>query len=178
MKTALITSTGSVAADITLKSLKRMGFRVVGCNIYPKEWIVESCEMDVFYQAPPVSNQENYLAFMKDLCVKEKVDYLLPMIDYEIDLLNCNREWFENQGVTLCMSPKGSLDIIRNKKALAEFIEINCPDTLSIPTKKMADIEDLEWSFPVVCKPYNGRSSQGLRYIYTNAEWEKAKKEV
>jgi hypothetical protein len=128
MKTALITSTGSVAADITLKSLKRMGFRVVGCNIYPKEWIVESCEMDVFYQAPPVSDQENYLAFMKDLCVKEKVEYLLPMIDYEIDLLNCNREWFEEQGVTLCMSPKESLDIIRNKKTLAEFIEINCPD--------------------------------------------------
>jgi len=76
------------------------------------------------------------------------------------------------------MSPKESLDIIRNKKTLAEFIEINCPDTLSIPTKKMADIEDLEWSFPIVCKPYNGRSSQGLRYIYTNAEWEKAKKEV
>lgn len=178
MSNVLVTSTGSVAADITLKSLKRMGFRVVGCNIYPKEWIVESCEMDAFYQAPPVSDQENYLAFMKDLCVKEKVEYLLPMIDYEIDLLNCNREWFEEQGVTLCMSPKESLDIIRNKKSLAEFIEINCPDTLSIPTKKMADIEDLEWSFPIVCKPYNGRSSQGLRYIYTNAEWEKAKKEV
>ena len=112
MKTALITSTGSVAADITLKSLKRMGFRVIGCNIYPKEWIVESCEMDVFYQAPPVSDREYYLAFMKDLCVKEKVEYLLPMIDYEIDLLNCNREWFEEQGVTLCMSPKESLDII------------------------------------------------------------------
>lgn len=124
MKTALITSTGSVAADITLKSLKRMGFRVVGCNIYPKEWIVESCEMDVFYQAPPVSDQENYLAFMKDLCVKEKVEYLLPMIDYEIDLLNCNREWFEEQGVTLCMSPKESLDIIRNKKRLQSLLKL------------------------------------------------------
>ena len=153
MKTALITSTGSVAADITLKSLKRMGFRVVGCNIYPKEWIVESCEMDVFYQAPPVSNQENYLAFMKDLCVKEKVDYLLPMIDYEIDLLNCNREWFENQGVTLCMSPKGSLDIIRNKKALAEFIEINCPDTLSIPTKRWPILKISNGHSPLYVSP-------------------------
>ena len=172
MKTALITSTGSVATDITLKSLKRMGFRVVGCNIYPKEWIVESCEMDAFYQAPPVSDQESYLAFMKDLCIKEKIEYLLPMIDYEIDLLNCNREWFEEHGVTLCMSPKESLDIIRNKKKLADFVAAECPRTQSIPTKMLRDIQKLEWDFPVVCKPYNGRSSQGLKYIYNQQEWD------
>ena len=45
MESVLVTSTGSVATDITIKSLKRMGYKVVGCNIYPKEWIVESCEM-------------------------------------------------------------------------------------------------------------------------------------
>lgn len=172
MKTALITSTGSVATDITLKSLKRMGFRVVGCNIYPKEWIVESCEMDAFYQAPPVSDNENYLKFMKELCVKENINYVLPMIDYEIDLLNVNREWFEENNVVLCMSPKEALDVIRNKKLLADFVEENCPETQSIPTKMLRDIETLEWEFPVVCKPYNGRSSQGLKYIYNEKEWE------
>lgn len=172
MKTALITSTGSVATDITLKSLKRMGFKVVGCNIYPKEWIVESCEMDAFYQAPPVSDNENYLKFMKELCVKENINYVLPMIDYEIDLLNVNREWFEENDVVLCMSPKKSLDIIRNKKKLADFIEKNCLNTIIIPTKLIGEIQQLAWEFPVVCKPYNGRSSQGLRYIYNQKEWD------
>lgn len=172
MTTALITSTGSVAADITLKSLKRMGIRVVGCNIYPKEWIVESCEMDEFYQAPPVSEGEQYLNFIKDICLKENIKYVLPMIDYEIDLFNINREWFEEQGVILCISPKEALDIIRNKKRLADFVERECPDTRSIPTLMLRDIEKLEWEFPVVCKPYNGRSSQGLRYIYNQKEWD------
>ena len=77
MKTALITSTGSVATDITFKSLKRMGFRVVGCNIYPKEWIVESCEMDAFYQAPPVAENEKYLEFVKEICINESIDYAI-----------------------------------------------------------------------------------------------------
>ena len=172
MKTALITSTGSVAADITLKSLKRMGFRVIGCNIYPKEWIVESCEMDEFYQSPKISDNAEYLTFMKNLCVKEKVDFLLPMIDYEIDLLNVNREWFEEHNVVICMSPKESLDIIRNKKRLADFVKNECPQTQSIPTLMLCDIKKLEWDFPVVCKPYNGRSSQGLKYIYNQKEWE------
>ena len=78
MKTALITSTGSVATDISLKSLKRMGFRVIGCNIYPKEWIVESCEMDVFYQIPPVSDNEKYLEAIKKICIEQKVDFYCP----------------------------------------------------------------------------------------------------
>lgn len=172
MKTALITSTGSVAADIALKSLKRMGFRVVGCNIYPKEWIVESCEVDVFYQSPPISDGEKYLQFMKELCAKEAVDYVLPMIDYEIDLLTTVRSWFEERGIVLCMSSNESLEILRNKKKLADFVAENCPETKSIPTKILRDIEQLEWDFPVVCKPYNGRSSQGLRYIYNKQEWE------
>lgn len=172
MKTALITSTGSVAADIALKSLKRMGFRVVGCNMYPKEWIVESCEVDVFYQSPPISDGEKYLQFMKELCAKEAVDYVLPMIDYEIDLLTTVRSWFEERGIVLCMSSNESLEILRNKKKLADFVAENCPKTKSIPTKILRDIEQLEWDFPVVCKPYNGRSSQGLRYIYNKQEWE------
>ena len=101
MKTALITSTGSVATDITIKSLRRMGFKIVGCNIYPKEWIVESCEVDVFYKVPPVADQENYLTTIHEICEKEKIEYVLPMIDYEIDLLNVNREWFEERDITL-----------------------------------------------------------------------------
>ena len=172
MKTALITSTGSVATDITIKSLRRMGFKIVGCNIYPKEWIVESCEVDVFYKVPPVADQENYLNTIHEICEKEEIDYVLPMIDYEIDLLNVNREWFEERDITLCISPKEALDIIRNKKILADFIEKECPGTQSISTEMLRDIKELEWDFPVVCKPYNGRSSQGLRYIYNKEEWD------
>lgn len=171
MKTALITSTGSAAADIAIKSLKRMGFRVIGCNIYPREWIVESCEVDQFYQAPPISEGKVYLDFMKELCIRENVNYLLPMIDYEIDLFTTVREWFDEQGVVLCMSPNASLDILRNKKKLADFVAENCPKTKHIPTKILRDIEELEWDFPVVCKPYNGRSSQGLMYIYSQEQW-------
>ena len=109
MKTALITSTGSVAADISIKSLRRMGFRIIGCNIYPKEWIVESCEVDSFYQISPVADADQYLNDIKEICLCEKIDFLLPMIDYEIDLLNTHRNWFEVNKIVLCMSPQKSL---------------------------------------------------------------------
>ena len=98
MEKVLVTSTGSVATDIVVKSLKRMGFSVIGCNIYPREWIVESCDMDSFYQIPPVAEKEKYLCSLKEICLKEEVNYLFPMIDYEIDLLNNERKWFTENG--------------------------------------------------------------------------------
>lgn len=172
MVSILVTSTGSVATDITYKSLKRMGYRVVGCNIYPKEWIVESCEMDMFYQVPPVTKNQEYLQAIKEICKTENIKYIFPMIDYEIDLYTKNREWFDNNGVVLCISPDSSLEYTRNKMKLQEFVLCHCPNTNSIPTKYLKDIEELEWNFPVVCKPFNGRSSQGLKYIYSQEEWE------
>lgn len=172
METVLMTSTGSVAADITLKSLKRMGFRVVGCNIYPKEWIVESCDADAFYQAPPVADSQRYLEFIRQICQQENIKYIFPMIDYEVDLFNVNREWFDENGVTLCISPKQALDIIRDKKRLADFVYKECKEVKAIPTEMLRDIKELKWDFPVVCKPFNGRSSQGLKFIYNKQEWD------
>ena len=176
MKTAFITSTGSVAADIAIKSLKRMGFKVVGCNIYPKEWVVESNEVHVFYQIPPVSNNKEYLDRIKHICISENVDFLLPMIDYEIDLLSSHRKWFNDNNITLCISSKKTLDIVRNKKKLEDFVAIECPQLNPIPTLMLKEIIELEWSFPVVCKPYNGRSSQGLTYIHNEEEWDTFKR--
>lgn len=173
MKTAFITSLGSVSADITIKSLKRMGFRLVGCDIYPREWVADAMNVDAFYQAPYVSEADKYLEFVHRVCEEEKVDYLLPLIDLEVDLLNHNRGWFEEHDVCLCMSPEKTLDICRNKKVLADFIDENCPCIRTIPTIRLKDIQERPWSFPLVCKPHNGRSSQGLQYIYDEAEWER-----
>ena len=61
MKTALVTALGSVSGDIVIKSLKRMGMRVIGCDIYPKEWVADAYNVDVFYRAPYVSDVEKYL---------------------------------------------------------------------------------------------------------------------
>lgn len=173
IKSVLVTSTGSVAADIVIKSLKRMKYRVVGCNLYPREWVVESCEVDCFYQIPPVSESSDYLEAIKRICVQEKITMILPMIDYEVDLFSKNRNWFVEKNIILCISPDYALDIIRNKKLLQDFVRDNCQSVSFIPTERIVDIDELKWSFPIVCKPYNGRSSQGLKIIYNNEEWKR-----
>jgi len=171
-KTVFLTVTGAVAADIAVKSLRRMGFRLVGSDSHPKEWIIGSNEVDAFYQAPLISDNKAYLDFVKDICIRENVSYVIPFIDVEVDLFSENREWFDEHGIRLCISGKEAITVLRNKKLLADFIAKEYPQIKSIPTKILRDIKELEWEFPVVCKPYNGRSSRGLKYIYNQAEWE------
>lgn len=171
-KTVFLTITNAVSADIAIKSLRRMGYRLVGSDANPKEWVVGSNRVDAFYQAPLVTDHEAYLAFIKDVCVKENVSFIIPFIDIEVDLFSDNRDWFDERGIKICISPKEAISILRNKKKLADYIAKECPEITSIPTKNLRDIDELEWNFPVVCKPYNGRSSQGLRYIHNQEEWD------
>ncbi len=170
-KAALVTSIGSVSGDVVIKSLKRYGMKVIGCDIYPKEYVVDAYHVDVFYQVPLSADRENYLKTIYDICSQNHVEYVLPLTDIDVDTFNDNRSWFADHGVTLCMSPEQSLHIIRNKKTLQDFIAENCPQNQSIPTMRLCDMEENPWGYPVVCKPYNGRSSQGLRYIHSDAEW-------
>ncbi|MDO4290326.1 MAG: ATP-grasp domain-containing protein [Eggerthellaceae bacterium] len=172
MSNVLVTSIGSVAADITIKSLKRLGHRVVGADIYPREWVVDAYNVDAFYKVPLVSDAETYLSAVHSVCEQESIDYFIPLIDPEVDLLNASRGWFEEHGVTLCISTKRSLDIIRNKKSLQDFIEDEVPEINGIPTLMVGGAEKLPWGYPVVVKPYDGRSSQGREYISSDEEWE------
>lgn len=171
----LLTITGAVSADICIKSFKRMGCRIIGCDCHPKEWIVGSNEVDVFYQAPLIAEQEKYIQFIKNLCINENVSFVVPMIDVEVDLFAQHRAWFDKENIIICSSPQDTIKILRNKKLLSDFIKDNCPEINFIPTKYLKDVEYPEWNFPVVCKPYNGRSSQGLRFIYSKEEWEEFK---
>ena len=171
MSNVLITSIGSVAADIAIKSLKRLGHRVVGADIYPREWVVDAYSVDAFYRVSMVSDAEAYLADVHDICERERIDYFIPLIDPEVDLLNDSREWFAEHGVALCISTKRSLDVIRNKKSLQDFIGSEVPEINGIPTLMVGSVDTLPWEYPVVVKPYDGRSSQGREYINSDEEW-------
>ena len=170
-KTALVTAIGSVAGDIVIKNLKKMGLRVVACDIYPKEWLADAYNVDAFYQAPYATDTAKYLDFMYGLCEKERVDFILPLIDVEVDVFNHNRSWFEEKGIVLCISPVDTLDICRDKKLFADHVDKNFPEIRTIPTSFLREMDMPPWDFPVVCKPYNGRSSLNLHYIHDAEQW-------
>lgn len=174
-KTALVTAIGSFSADIVIKNLKKNGFKVIGCDIYSRELIADAYNISNFYQVPKVLNEEEYLKALKYICTEEKITHILPSTDIEVDFFNKYRDTFEKNNIVICISPSKTLEICRNKKLQQEFIEANVECIQYIPTQYVKDCNEAPYNYPMVCKPYDGRSSQGLRYVYTKEDWEAVK---
>lgn len=162
MKKILVTSIGSFSADIVIKKLHENGCYVVGTDIYPKEWVVDAQNVEEFYQIPPVRESENYIESLLKICQKRKINYIFPLIDVEIDILNKYRRIFEEISVTICISAYETICVCRNKRET----EVTLTQTnvgITITSYSNQEIKDRKISFPVVCKPIDGRSSQGLK---------------
>ncbi|WP_124065124.1 ATP-grasp domain-containing protein [Clostridium sp. E02] len=171
MNTVVVTAIGSFSADVVIKNLKNMGIRVIGCDIYPREWIADSMNVDSFYQVPYATDEAKYVEAVLSLCEKEKADGLLVLTDVEVDVWNRNREFLEKQGVLLCLSKKETIEVCRDKRSLYQVLReqgVGNP----IPTIRLNESAGEEISFPMVIKPYNGRSSQGLFYLNTQEEYD------
>lgn len=171
METVLITAIGSFSADIVIKKCRENGIRVIGCDIYPGEWIADAGSVDAFYQVPYATDTERYMESLLQICCEEGVEAVLPLTDAEVDVLNLRRREFADRGITLCMSGEDCIGLCRDKMELFRYLEERRPGT-AIPTRRLREVKPDSLAYPVVCKPYNGRSSQGLRFIRSRREME------
>ncbi len=165
-ETVLVTAIGSFSAAIVVRSLREMGWRIVGCDIYPREWVATGLDVDRFYQVP-LANKEEYMDRILELAEAEHVHYLMPLTDVEVDVLSMNRRSLEKKNVVLCISSARSVQICRNKYLFGEELKRN-GILCTIPTYRCRDFRgnDLWRTHSTwVCKPVNGRSSEGLYYI-------------
>lgn len=165
----LITAIGSFSAMCVINSLKLKGHYVVGCDIYPGEWHAETSRCDAFYQAPYATQENEYISFLFKISEKEDINMIIPLTDLEIDVLNKSRNLFEERNIILAMPSQKALDIARDKYKLFETF-INDSYVPSIPTYKVGIDKIKNDILPCVAKPYNGRSSEGLKKIYSVEE--------
>jgi len=169
MKRVLVTAIGSLSADIVIKTLHREGYYVVGTDIYPKEWVVDAKNVDEFYKVPMAADREEYVNRLSEICREKEIDFICPLTDVEIDILNENRNIFENSSI-LCMSGYEAIQICRNKKKTADRLK-KTNICRVIPDYDDGDMENRRVRFPVVAKPVSGRSSQGLKVFQDEEEF-------
>lgn len=174
-KTALVTAIGSYAADVVIKNLKTLGFKVIGTDIYAREWIADAYNVSEFYQVPKVADKEEFFKAIDFICNEENITHIIPSTDIEVDFFNEYRNYFEDKNITICISSEETLSICRNKKTQQEFIDQHVSSVNTIPTLKVEKDMAAPFEYPMVCKPFDGRSSQGLRYVYTEEDWEAVK---
>ncbi len=173
--TVLVTAIGSFSADCVIRELKALGHRIIGTDIYEENWIPASKEVDRFLQVPLSSEEEKYITALLSLCAEEKVQYLFPLTDLEVDALNRHREAFAAAGVCLCMSGEEEITLLRDKLSLSMKVNgilrgLSHPELKGnvriIPSRRAADIDFENVTYPLILKPVNGRSSSGLYRIF------------
>ena len=108
-RTALVTAIGSFSADAVIRTLRQEGWRIIGTDIYEADWVAAALMVDAFYQAPYASEEEKYIDFIRDICTREQVIRILPLIDVEVDALNRHRAEIETGDCRICMSPEKSI---------------------------------------------------------------------
>lgn len=173
MQTALVTAIGSFSADVVIRRLHELGLRVVGCDIYARELVVDAMNVDVFYQAPYATKPAEYGAFIEEVCAKESVDLILPLTDVEVDFFRTAAPERTFGGAQVLISGEHALSLCRDKAAMAKFLEHTTSGVRGIKTCLLSECDTMP-ELPVIVKPLDGRSSQGLSRVYTPSEWQAA----
>ncbi len=96
-----------------------------------------------------------YIQDLIDICVKDKIDLVIPTIDTDLIVLSRNRERFEEAGTKVMISAPDKIMICRDKNNTSSFftgIGLEAPAAAG-------DIDEYRGGFPAFIKPKDGSSS-------------------
>ncbi len=168
MKTVLLTAVGSAAAHAAHACLKKAGYRVLGCDIYPRAWNVTAGEVDAFFHVPPAADAEAYAAALLSIARAEKADFIVPLTDVEVDALCGRKAAFRAEGVTVCCPDAPAAGLCRDKLRMAKALE--AAGLCAVIPTYTADTLPANAAFPLLLKPLHGRSSEGKTVARTSGE--------
>ena len=110
----------------------------------------------------PRLDSNDYLPTLRDICQREKVKYVLPLIDHDIPVLASNRDAIEQTGARVAVVPLKAASCASDKWLTYQFFR-----RIGLPTPKSWLPDHLEHAtldFPLFIKPRNGSAGkQGFK---------------
>jgi carbamoyl-phosphate synthase large subunit len=111
---------------------------------------------DAFYMVPRLDAPE-YVQSLHDICMREGIRLIFPLIDPDIPILAGHRKVLEQTGARLAVVPSESIDIVGDKWMTFQFFQ-----RVGLPTPMSWLPEDpalLAQPFPLFIKPRRGSAS-------------------
>lgn len=169
--TVLITAAGNVFMPGTTACLKKNGernVRLIGVDMNDDPTMLEM--VDVYYPVPR-GDDPSYVNVLLEICKKEKVDIVLPIMSVELNALAENRDKFAKEGILVSVSEKEALHIANDKLALFNYMQKN--DLPCAEYRAVSNIEELkkavyDLGYPqkkVCVKATHGSGSRGFRIL-------------
>lgn len=166
--TVLVTACGNVYMPGTAKSLKQNGERkinLIGADMNKDDTILQM--FDRYYQVPR-ADDDHYLDAILDICKRENVDVIIPIMSAELEVLSENRNRFEEIGTIISVSDVEKIRIANNKLSLFEYLRDNgLPAPRFCAVRSLEDVDKAidEIGYPIVFKITEGSGSRGTRII-------------
>lgn len=166
--TVLLTACGNAYMHGTAKSLKENGernIRLIGADMNKDDTILQM--FDDYYQVPR-ADDPNYLSSLLEICKKEKIDVLIPIMSAELEVLSKNKDKFKEIGTIVSISDYDKILIANNKLRLFEFMrenDIPCPIFCKVNSLEDVDKAIEQIGYPLIFKVTEGSGSRGTRII-------------
>lgn len=143
-----------------VRSLREATKKIVGCDMKPYSPV--SHFVDRFYKAPAATDTANYMAFLREIIIREKVDCFLPVSEYEIEILNTRRKELEDLDVQLLLNNQNIIDTFLDKLRTVQYLESL---DIKIPRTMLLCDYDGSYGYPVIVKSRKSYGSKKLRKI-------------
>lgn len=169
--TILLTACGNVYMPGIVDCLKNNGertIRLIGVDMNKDDSILQM--FDAYYVVPK-ADDPSYIDYLLEICEKEKVNFLIPIMSAELEKLSLNKTKFEKIGTIVSVSNYDELTIANNKYKLFEYLEkrgMNVPKYCEVNTLDDIDKAIEKIGYPIVFKMVNGSGSRGMRIIDPN----------
>jgi len=169
--TVLITAAGNAFMPGTTACLKKNGersVRLIGADMNDDPTMLEM--VDRYYPVPR-GDDPFYVDALLDICKKERVDVLLPIMSVELEALSENKARFREIGTAVSVSNPAPLKIANNKLSLFRFLEENgfpCASFQEVKTVEQLEQAAYALGYPekkVCVKATQGSGSRGFRIL-------------
>lgn len=169
--TVLITAAGNVFMPGTTACLKNNGereIRLIGADMNDDPSMLEM--VDVYYPVPR-GDDPSYVDVLFEICKKEKVDVVLPIMSVELNALAHNKERFQEIGTKISVSDEQGLLVANDKLQLLKFLRTNGIVCAAFQSAKTIDelkaaVESLGYPQNKVCvKATDASGSRGFRIL-------------
>lgn len=141
---------------------------------------------DIAYRSPMIYSEE-YIPFLKEICIKEKADMILSLFDIDLPVLAKHKKEFADMGVSVIVSDAEVVDICNDKWKMQEFlckVGLQTPRTFMEYNEEMLDFVKRQFAKgeKVMIKPRFGMGSIGIHTAENMEElsvlFQKVKREI
>lgn len=172
--TVLMTGCGAPGAPGIIRCLRKNGERNIRIVAVDRNENAGARDLvDAFYTVPS-AEKEDFLPAVLDICRRESVQVVIPIVTRELMKFSCARAEFEALGAKVSVMEPDKLEIVNNKAHLLDAMRahgLRTPEYRRVHTveKLKAAVSALGYPEKALCvKAAVGNGSRGIRMLNAN----------